>query len=46
MMNTDQTFATTASATAERFRVSEGIIISTIAIIGAISIARAGGGAN
>ena len=46
MMHSAQTFATTASAKAERMRVSAGIIISTIAIIGAISIAHAGGEAS
>ena len=46
MMHASQTLATSASAQAGRVRVSAGIIISTIAIIGAICIAYAGGGAD
>jgi hypothetical protein len=46
MMHVSQTLATSASAQAGRVRVFDGIIISTIAIIGAIRIAHAGGGAD
>jgi len=43
MMHSAHTFVTHASANAEPVRVSAGIIISTIAIIGAIRIATGGG---
>ncbi|HEX8927246.1 MAG TPA: hypothetical protein VF786_15710 [Terriglobales bacterium] len=46
MMHKAQTSVTTASANAGRVHASADIIISTIAIIGAIRIACAGGGAD
>ena len=46
MMHPAQTVVMNASAQAQRTRVFAGIIISTIAIIEAIRIADAGGGAD
>jgi len=46
MMHPAQTVVMNASAQAERTGASAGIIIPTIAIIEAIRIAHAGGGAD
>jgi len=46
MMHSAQSLVMYASAQAERTCASAGIIISNIAIIGAIRIAHAGGGAD